>query len=198
MSTADNTKLSRLSATAMNLFLKFGFKRVSVEEICQTSGVSKMTFYKHYKNKTDLLITLLNQIVENQMRRYQNIMNSDIPYSEKVMEIIRMKQDQAQMMGQELFNDLYRNAPPEITRILHELGTKHLSAVRDDFIRAQQEGHIRRDIQPDFILYFMDKMIDLASDEKLLRLYESSAELINEMTRFFFFGILAESEKVAS
>ncbi|MBN2103385.1 TetR/AcrR family transcriptional regulator [bacterium] len=198
MNHIENSKLKQLNATAMELFLKFGFKRVSVEEICRTAGVSKMTFYKYFKNKTDLLKQMLNQIADNQMKQYNNIMSSDISYSEKVKEIIRMKQLTAEMMGQELFNDLYNNAPPEISEYLHNIGIRLLSTVRNDFIQAQKEGHIRSDIHPDFILYFMNHMIDLASDENLIKLYDSPKALINEMIRFFFYGILTEKDTMSS
>lgn len=189
-----SAKQSRLIDTAMDLFLKFGFKRVTVEEICQTAGVSKMTFYKHFKNKKQLMVHLLDLMAENQMKQYRDIMRSSRAYPEKVREIIRMKQEMTEMMSQELFNDLYKNAPPEITRHLHKIGTDLLSVVRDDFIQAQEEGHIRPDISPDFILYFMNHMIDMASDEHLIRMYDSHKALINEMIRFFFYGILADKD----
>jgi len=198
MKKTKNKKLTQIIDTALDLFMRFGFKRVSVEEICQTAGVSKMTFYKHFKNKTDLLLMLLNHIAEDQMEQYHNIMNCKIPYSEKINQIIRMKQETAEMMGQELFNDLYKNAPVEITQLLHKIGENMLSVVRDDFIQAQKDGDIRSDIKPDFILYFMNHMIDMVSDENLSRMYPSHKDLINEITRFFFYGILTESEAVKS
>jgi len=194
MNGTQATKQEQLSRTAMELFMKFGFRRVSVEEICRTAGVSKMTFYKYFKNKTDLLKYLLNEIAENQMDRYHDIMKRAIPYSEKVKEIVQMKRETAEMMGNELFNDLYKNAPSEITLFLHDMGSRYLATVRNDFIQAQKDGHIRPDIRPDFILFFMNHMIDLASDQSLLGMYESPGELINEMIHFFFYGILTERE----
>jgi AcrR family transcriptional regulator len=46
MKDAANLKLARIASTAEKLFMKFGIRRVSVEEICREASVSKMTFYK--------------------------------------------------------------------------------------------------------------------------------------------------------
>lgn len=191
-------KYQQLTETALSLFLKHGFKRISIEEICATAGVSKMTFYKYFDNKIDLLKVLLRQMSDKQMEKYNNIMHEDTPYSARVERIIRMKQDQAAFMGQELFNDLYKNAPEEITEFLHELGNEVFTTVRNDFIKAQKEGHIRQDLNPDFIVYFMNHMIDMVSDPRLLKMYDSSKNLIHELTRFFFYGILTQRENAAS
>ena len=151
-----------------------------------------------YNIKIVLLKYLLNQIAENQMKQYHDIMSSKVHYSEKIKEIIRMKRETSEMMGRELFNDLYKNAPSEITQYLHEMGSNYLSMVRDDFIQAQKEGHIRPDIKPDFILYFMNHMIDLAADKNLLAMYATPKDAINEMVRFFFYGILTERDIMVS
>ena len=41
--------------TAEDLFMQFGYDRVSVEEICREANVSNVTFYKYFKNKLDVL-----------------------------------------------------------------------------------------------------------------------------------------------
>ncbi len=41
---------------AMSLFQKQGFEYVSVQDICDACGVTRGSFYHHYKNKNDVLI----------------------------------------------------------------------------------------------------------------------------------------------
>ena len=55
-------KLQQITQTAYDLFWRHGIKRVTIEEICRTSGVSKMTFYKYFDNKNDLAISVLDSI----------------------------------------------------------------------------------------------------------------------------------------
>ena len=55
---------------------------------------------------------------------------------------------------------------------------------------------MREDIKPEFILFFLNHMIGLLDKEKLAALYDSAQDLVMELTKFFFYGILApEHEK---
>jgi AcrR family transcriptional regulator len=51
-------KRIQITETAIRLFSQFGTKRVTIEEICRTAGVSKVTFYKHFKNKALNIISV--------------------------------------------------------------------------------------------------------------------------------------------
>ena len=53
MSNMSNPKREQILKTGKELFWKFGFKRVTIEEICKEAGISKMTYYKYFTNKMD-------------------------------------------------------------------------------------------------------------------------------------------------
>jgi AcrR family transcriptional regulator len=40
---------------ATDLFLKLGFKSVTMDDIANEMAISKKTIYTHFKNKTDLV-----------------------------------------------------------------------------------------------------------------------------------------------
>jgi AcrR family transcriptional regulator len=45
-------------------FWKYGFRKVTVDEICKAAGVSKMTFYRYFKDKATLAKTIFDNEVE--------------------------------------------------------------------------------------------------------------------------------------
>ena len=44
---------------AEELFITLGYKAVSMEEIAEAAGISKMTIYKHFSSKEDLFIEII-------------------------------------------------------------------------------------------------------------------------------------------
>lgn len=185
-----NQKFQHLVATAHDLFMRFGIRRVSVEEICREANVSKMTFYKYFENKIELTKYILTQIYTEPMIEYRNIMAQQIPYAEKVKQIIQLKHNQTNMVSQEFFNDFLKNPNPEIAALLEKLKGESLNEILNDFKVASKNGDIRPNLKPEFILYFLNHISEMIEDQQLLNLYNSSNELIMELTNFFFYGIL--------
>ena len=50
---------ARILAVAADLFYREGFRVVGVDRIVAESGVAKMTFYRHFPSKDDLLVAVL-------------------------------------------------------------------------------------------------------------------------------------------
>ncbi len=185
-----NPKRQQIIDTARNLFWKHGFRRVSIEEICREANVSKMTFYKHFKNKDELVRNIIDLITGIAMDKYWEIMDSDIPFIQKVEKSIQLKMESSNDMSREFFDDFHRNASPELCEHFNKLVHSNLETIQKDYIKAQKKGDVRPDINPNFILYYLDKLLEMARDENLMKMYKSPPDLINELTRFFFYGIL--------
>lgn len=183
-------KRKQLINTAKDLFFKYGIKRVTVEEICQEAGVSKMTFYKHYKNKNELVKTMITQMTDDALEKYRTLMDSDIPFEEKVRETIKMKLEGTDQMSQEFFRDYLPHADPDLLEFIHRRANESMELVIRDYAEAQKRGEIRQDIKIEFILWYLNKMFDLMADENLENMYDSPQDMIMEMMNFFFYGIM--------
>ena len=183
-------KRKQLIHTAKELFFKYGIKRVTVEEICNKANVSKMTFYKHFRNKNELVKTMIKQITDEAMDRYNAIMEQDIPFEEKVRETIRMKFEGTDQMSREFLEDYLPHAEPEMLDFVHRRAAETFGRIVRDYAEAQEKGDIRKDIKIEFIMWYLNKMIDLLGDEELDKMYDSPQEMIMEMVNFFFYGIM--------
>ena len=188
-------KYKMIIETAHDLFMRYGIKRVTVEEICETAGVSKMTFYKHFKNKLDLALFILHNLVEEGINRYKRIMDQDVPYSEKAKEIIKLKLESTEDISQEMLKDLMSSTIPEVAELMQRISQENLKLFFDDMVSAQKKGEIRPDINPKLIIYMLGQMQEMAADERVLSMYESPQTLISEITNFFFYGILSRKEE---
>lgn len=191
MSIESNPKRQEILRTGKDLFWKFGFKRVSIEEICKEAGVSKMTYYKFFNNKIALVKTLLDGILQDGMKKYDEIMNSDIPYPEKVVLMIELKREQTHAMSSEFFRNYVQSGDPELIAYLEKLSRENLQKFTDDFRKAQENGDVRKDLKIEFMLAIMNHLVEWSmNDQNLLNLYDEPQDLAVEMTRFLFYGIL--------
>lgn len=189
-------KFNQIIETARDLFMRYGIKRITVEEICATASVSKMTFYKYFDSKIDLALFILEQIYADAEKRYRDIFAQDIPYSEKAREIIKLKLESSKDFSQEMLGDLMQNSIDEVAEFINKKKQENFRLFLDDMIAAQKKGEIHKDINPHFILYILDRMQEMLVDERLLNMYESPQALISEVTNFFFYGILSNKERL--
>lgn len=185
-----NPKYVQLVEAAHALFWRYGIKRVSVEEICRTAGVSKMTFYHHFKNKVELALYVLRKVMQTGLDVYRDIMDRDVPFAEKAADFIQMKLDASDDVSREIIEELMHSPIPEIAEYMQQRSQKNVQLLLSDLKAAQEKGEIRADIKPEFLLYFINHMIELTSDEKLTALYDSPQGMSRELLNLFFYGIL--------
>jgi AcrR family transcriptional regulator len=188
-------KYELIIETARDLFMRYGIKRVTVKEICETAGVSKMTFYKHFKNKLDLALFILNREFEEGINRYKRIMDQDVPYSVKAKEIIKLKLESTEDISKEMLKEFYDSSIPEVAEMMQKIAQENFKLLLDDMIDAQKKGEIRQDINLHFIIHMLGQMQEMATDENLLNMYGSIQALASEFINFFFYGIISRKEE---
>ncbi|MDD2538889.1 MAG: TetR/AcrR family transcriptional regulator [Bacteroidales bacterium] len=176
------------------LFWKYGFRKVSVEEICQSAGVSKMTFYRYFESKTALAKRILDGAVEEGIARFSGIMDSEVSAEEKMRRIILLKTEGTADISREFIEDIYSSRGEELQQYMMQLTGKTAGMIIETFRKAQEKGFFRKDFKPEMLIAMSMKMIDLLTDKHLNSIYSSANEMIVEMTRILTCGISAKNE----
>ena len=69
MDKKEDTRVTRSKRDLRNAFMELiksqPFEKIAVTDICKTAMINKMTFYKHYQDKYDLLDDCVKAIAEN-------------------------------------------------------------------------------------------------------------------------------------
>jgi len=183
-------KFEAIVSAAKSLFWKHGIRRVSIEEICMEAGVSRMTFYKYFSDKTAIAKFIIEDMFENELRAYKEILKTNVSYEEKVKMILALKIKNTYEISQELLDDIYKYKDEEISDTFENVKNKMLAIYLADFREAQKSGEIRTDIKPEFILYFLNQLTKMITDEQLVGLYPNPEQMIAEVMSFFFYGIM--------
>lgn len=193
MSNTANTKRSKswtaITQSAKTLFWKYGIRKVTVEEICKEAGVSKMTFYRNFKNKNEVAEQVLVNLANKGFEDYQNIMRQEIPFPDKVTQIIELKHQASNGISQEFVNDIYEYNHANLQNKIAEYRQRTIRELKKDLEKAQQDGWIRKDLKIDFVIYIINSMNEKMQDKALMAMYDSPIDLIMDLTKFCFYGI---------
>lgn len=142
-------KRSALLASAEELLTRFGARKVTVEEICRAAGVSKMTFYKHFRDKADLVRCLHDALMNRSFEVFDEINEREIPFSEKIELMGRWKREFMTRLDAGFFR--------ELLDIEHSLEEHKRRYVRN-IARGQETGDVRLDVDPEFLWLVLETL----------------------------------------
>lgn len=182
-------KILQILSTAEDLFQRFGFKRITIEEICAKANVSKMTFYKYFPNKNELIKRILNSWLKQVEQTINEFEGMDIPFTEKIRKLLIIKEESTGKISKEFMAE-YMNPDPDLQNFIKDFYGRATSFFIEFIKKAQEKGEVRKDIKPDFLVAVLNKMLELAKDETLINLYPRVTDFSLEVNNFIYCGIL--------
>ena len=185
-------KYNDILEAARRLFYKYGIRKVSIEEICSEAKVSKMTFYNYFPNKIELAKTVVDKIFGGTFEKFTQLMSSDLLFSEKMHGLLQMKIERTKDVHWDFVIDLYKNPDLELTDYIHHRIQSGMEMTLDYFAEAQKKGQMRSDITSTLLLVVMDKMQEVALDQRVLAAYANAQDMTLDITKFFLYGIFGE------
>jgi AcrR family transcriptional regulator len=195
MDTHTNKKRAAILEAGLPLMLKHGIGRISVEEICREAGVSKMTFYKHFKNKTALAEAILQEQIKTLESRIEAIRASDLPYKEKIRAFVRLKLDQALPMSWAFYKDIQKSQNQDWLNSVVEWNKGILNLFLEDLKKKQASGEIRLNVSPETFLYCLERGIEWERDERFYSRFTSVEAMASEMLNLLFYGFIGGIEE---
>lgn len=193
MANQSQKKLDKLMEKAEELFWKYGYNGVSVDQIAKEAGISKMTIYKHFPSKEDLFI----EVLINYSNYHTNIIMDSIGENNHTFEKIEYLYAYSLNLSHQL--------PPILTKDIMERSNvmNKLMAIKDEKAGAlwryiledgMQKGEIRPldvDFVANLLLHipkiFVDKTDYYTDEQKRMELFESLFD-------FLKYGLLGSQE----
>lgn len=81
-------KKEQIINSARKLFSKYGFKKVSMDEIAKEANVTKKTVYTYFESKEELLKYFIQEEILNMKKIVENIEKQKIDFFESVHQVI--------------------------------------------------------------------------------------------------------------
>jgi AcrR family transcriptional regulator len=149
-------KKESIRRAALELFQSFGFRKVSVSEIARRAGVSQVTIYNHFGSKEEMVRDVLKWFMLGLFEKYQGIMNSDLPFVQKLENIVFDKSEVVSQFQGQLVQAVVQN-DPELRAFMDDIYLNRIMPMMMGFFEEGiQQGYIDRRFSLETILFYLE------------------------------------------
>ena len=193
----DSEIKERILSTARDEFFKFGFSKVTIDEIASKMGMSKKTIYKYFESKDDLVQAVTKATMDEMVNRCQEIIrDQEVDFVDKLRQMMTLVAVQYSKMGRPLVEDLQKNAP-HIWKQIDEFRQERIHKDFGNLLReGMQKGMFRNDIDEQLILLiYMNAVQTIINPETLMHLPFTAAQVFDAIVKVIYEGILTDEAK---
>jgi len=182
----------RIIAKAHELFMRYGFRSVSMDEIATQLGVSKKTIYQFFTDKD----ALVDSIIEMEIKGNEKLCSvQKKECKDAVHEIFLALDHMSEMlenMNPSLMYDLERYHPAAFKKLTGHKNKFFYDVVKDNLERGKKEGLYREEIKTEIIARFRLASTFLVFDGNVFpRDKYTILQLMEEVTDNYLHGIVS-------
>ncbi|HEX7064049.1 MAG TPA: TetR/AcrR family transcriptional regulator [Bacillales bacterium] len=189
-------KKEMIRRAAFELFSKYGVQKVTIEEIATKANVSQVTIYNYFGSKDELLYNTLKTLTEQTWEEYEKLLESDLPFHEKIEKIIFFEMKLAGELNPDFIRSSLVSNNPDIEQFLEDFyENKVLPSLIGFFKEGQEQGYVNKELSTKAILFYFNMFkntpnwVDLLGDEG------ENARLSKELITMFFYGITGQGQQ---
>ncbi len=133
------------------LFLRFGIKSITMDDVSAALGISKKTLYQWFESKDDLVIKVLGHHIARGKDECLQMASKAKNALEEIFILLDSNSQEISQMKTNIVHDLQKYHPDawELMRTFHYDFV--YKVIRDNLVRGRQEGLYRDDFDLDII-----------------------------------------------
>ncbi len=182
----------RIKYTAHDLFMQFGLKSVSMDDIATKLGISKKTIYQFYADKD----ALVDDVIKSVLDHSETCCNRDTTASENAVHEVFLAMDFImevfRSMNPSLLFDMQKYYPTAYQRFAKHKNDYLFGVIKQNLKRGIEEELYREDLKVDVIARFrVESMMLPFNPEFHTKVKQSLATIEQEITLHFLFGMVS-------
>ena len=149
-------KKESIIRAALELFMQYGFKKVSINDVAVRASVSPVTIYNHYENKDNLIYETIRHQLSVMMEDYKKIIYGEGSFQEKIKEIVFNKVEIASQFKGELASLTLKGSDTMTHAVYDEFEQEAVKMTLDLFAQGKKEGLLGKDISEQTLIIYLD------------------------------------------
>jgi AcrR family transcriptional regulator len=181
----------RIVQKAHDMFMRYGIRSISMDEIASQLGISKKTIYHFFTDKDALVDAVIHiELNESEEDCYQHKANSENPVHE-IFIATDMVLELLKVMNPTLLFDLQKYHPTSFKKINDHKNKFLYKLIRENLDKGVAEGYYRAEINTEILTRFRIASIFLTFNPDLLPPGKNTAaDLVKETTMNFLHGLV--------
>lgn len=180
----------RILVKAHELFNRYGFRRVTMDEIALKTGMSKKTIYQSFENKDEIV----NAVVEEHINKSCFICEQHTVEAENaVHEIFLNIETIHELIGEmnpTVFEDLEKYFPAVFIKLYQHKNEYLSKKVKDNLISGIKEGYYRKELNIDIITKLRIETVFLPFRQDIFPYGKfNMAEVQKEILEHYLYGL---------
>ena len=188
---------SSIIRAATELFLLQGIKKVSVSDVAHKAGVTSATVYNQFGSKDALLREVIIDWFTMTLEEYKQVLHSEMPFEEKLQEVMSFKSDLAGKMHGEFLMAATSDIDPQTKDFFEkEYMVELIRCVNDFYTEGKEQGYINPELSTETILRYTEIIRrGLQAEAEMTTDPENTSKLLHELTPIFLYGIMGRQER---
>ena len=189
-------KKESIIRAALELFMQYGFKKVSINDVAVKANVSPVTIYNHYGNKDNLIYEVIRYQLGSMMENYKRIIYGDGTFSEKISKIVFNKVEVASQFRGELASMTLRDNGVLKKSVYSEFEQEAMNMTLDLFKEGKREGFLGKDISERTLIIYLDILKSgIANSTRLYTDEESYPRIVRELNELIIYGLVDSGDR---
>jgi AcrR family transcriptional regulator len=187
---SDLAPAVRIKEKAHALFMQYGLRSVSMDDIAGSLGMSKKTIYQYFADKDDLVLAVISEELERNESVCEQYQQSSINAVHEIFLALDMVVALFSAMNPSLIHDMHKYHPKAFLKFQQYKDDYIYSTIRENMQRGIQEGLYREGINLDILArYRLESIMLPFNPEFHNKLKFNLAQIEEEFIIHFLFGL---------
>lgn len=149
------------------LFLRYGIKSVTMDDVSRELAISKKTLYQYFENKDALVKKVTEHHFDNENKFVDGVLTQSKTAIDQMFAIAQWMHKLSKDMNVSLVFDLKKYHPDAWQVFIHHRNTTVFNCIKENVERGIREGLYREELNPDFIARMYIARVEMFIDPEV-------------------------------
>jgi AcrR family transcriptional regulator len=185
-----NTEINNILEKVTALYLSYGIKSVTMDDVSRELGISKKTLYLYFSDKNDLVKKAIDKEIERIHKGFNEIIRQNLNAIDEILEFNKMASRVIKTHSSTALYDLKKYYPDLHENIIRIWRENMYDMILKNLQKGKSQGLFRKDLNEEVIAKLHVSRLMVATDNDLFTHEELvSHEVAREMYIYHIHGI---------